>query len=127
MSLKVAIVGCGKIADGHVAEILKMPEVARVVGVCDLELIMAEQVALRYGIARFYDRFDRMLETERPDVVHITTPPQSHLSLALAAIDAGCHVYVEKPFTLDAADAEKLLERAGRAGRKVTIGYSYLF
>ena len=127
MSLKIAIVGCGKIADGHIEEILKMPEVARVVGVCDLELVMAEQVALRYGIAHFYDRFDRMLESERPDVVHITTPPQSHLSLALAAIDAGCHVYVEKPFTLDAADAEKLFAHAGRAGRKVTIGYSYLF
>jgi len=127
MPLKIAIVGCGKIADGHIEEIQKMPEVARVVGVCDLEILMAEQVALRYGIAKFYDHFERMLEAERPDVVHITTPPQSHLSLALAAIDAGCHVYVEKPFTLDAADARKLLARAEQAGRKVTIGYSYLF
>jgi predicted dehydrogenase len=127
MTLKIAIVGCGKIADGHVEEILKMPEVARVVAVCDLELLMAEQVALRYGIDRFYDRFDRMLETEKPDVVHVTTPPEAHLPLALAAIDAGCHVYVEKPFTLNAADSRRLLEHAERAGRKVTIGYSYLF
>src|ERR1700722_8648497 len=109
MPLKIAIVGCGKIADGHIEEILKMPEVARVVAVCDLELLMAEQVALRYRIDRFYDRFDRLLDTERPDVVHITTPPQSHLPLALAALDAGCHVYVEKPFTLCAADLRALL------------------
>jgi predicted dehydrogenase len=127
MALKIAIVGCGKIADGHVEEILKMPEVARVVAVCDLEILMAEQVALRYGIPNFYDSFDRMIGSEKPDVVHITTPPQSHLSLAIAAIDAGCHVYVEKPFTLNAADAQKLITHAEQAGRKVTIGYSYLF
>jgi predicted dehydrogenase len=121
MALKVALVGCGKIADGHIEEILK------VVAVCDREGLMAEQIAVRYGIPRTYDRYDAMLTEEQPDVVHITTPPQSHRSLALAAIDAGCHVYVEKPLAVGAEDAEALLERAQTARRKLTIGYSYLF
>jgi predicted dehydrogenase len=127
MSLKVAIVGCGKIADGHVEEIQKMPELARVVAVCDLEPIMAEQLAGRYGIARHGSDFDKILAEERPDVVHITTPPASHLPLALKAIDAGCHVYVEKPFTLAHADSKKLVARAEEAKKKLSIGYTYLF
>jgi predicted dehydrogenase len=127
MSLKVVIVGCGKIADGHVEEIQKMPALARVVGVCDLEPLMAEQLASRYGIARHGADFTRLLAEERPDVVHITTPPGSHLPLALQSIDAGCHVYVEKPFTLAHADSKKLIARAEEAKKKVSIGYTYLF
>jgi predicted dehydrogenase len=127
VTLKVAIVGCGKIADGHVEEIQKMPEVARVTAVCDLELLMAEQLATRYGIAAHYDSFERMLAVERPDVVHITTPPASHLPLALHAMDAGCHVYVEKPLTPTAADTRRLVQRAQASGKKLTVGYTYLF
>jgi predicted dehydrogenase len=127
MTLKVAIVGCGKIADGHIEEIQKMPATARVVAVADLELLMAEQIATRYGIGAFYDDIDRLLATERPDVVHITTPPQSHLFLAMKAVDAGAHVYVEKPLTLTYPDSKRLVDYVRRAGKKVTIGYSYYF
>jgi predicted dehydrogenase len=127
MPLKVAIVGCGKIADGHIEEIQKMPDVATVVAVCDLELLMAEQIAVRYGIGRHYDDFERLLEAERPDVVHITTPPQSHLALARRAIDAGAHVYVEKPLTMSYEDSKRLCAYAEQANKKLTIGYSYLF
>lgn len=125
MTLKVAIVGCGKIADGHVDEIKKMPDVARVVAVCDLELLMAEQLACRLGVPAHYDDVERLLEREKPDVVHVTTPPASHLALARKAIDAGAHVLVEKPFTLNLADSRTLVEHARRAGKKLTIGYSY--
>jgi predicted dehydrogenase len=125
--LKIALVGCGKIADGHIEEIRKMPEKAHVVGVCDRELLMAEQVAKRYGIPRHYDRYDQMLQVEKPDVVHITTPPHSHLALAKQAIAAGCHVYVEKPLTLCSSDSREAIAAAEAAGRKLTIGYTYLF
>jgi len=125
--LKVALVGCGKIADGHVEEIRKMPARAEVAAVCDRELLMAEQMATRYSIPAYYDSYERMLETERPDVVHITTPPQSHVPLTRAALDAGCHVYVEKPFTLSYADSKALIEHAEKAGKKLTIGYTFMF
>ncbi len=126
MSLKVAIVGCGQIADGHVEQIQKLA-VARVAAVCDREPLMAEQLASRYGIPRFYADFDELLARERPDVVHITTPPQSHKALALRAMDCGCHVYVEKPFAPTAADARAIVEHAERLGRKITIGYTYAY
>jgi predicted dehydrogenase len=122
MRLKVAVVGCGKIADGHVEEIQKL-ENATLVGVCDIEPLMAEQMAVRYGIGGCYSDFDQMLAELKPDVVHITTPPQSHLLLASKAVAAGCHVYVEKPLAMDLADARALIELVERAGKKMTINY----
>lgn len=127
MPLKIALVGCGKIADGHIEEIQKMRGRAQVVAVCDREPLMAEQAAVRYSVPRFYDRYEDMLEREAPDVVHVATPPQSHLPLARAAIDSGCHVYVEKPLAMNAAEARALVEHAKSAGKKLTVGYSYLF
>jgi predicted dehydrogenase len=122
MALKIAIVGCGKIADGHVEEIKKTPGAA-LTAVCDIEPIMAEQLAVRYGIDRRYSNFDEMLDREAPDVVHITTPPQAHAALATRAMDAGCHVYLEKPLAPDAAGARQIVEHAIRTGRKMTINY----
>lgn len=127
MSLKIGIVGCGKIADGHVEEIQKMPELASVVGVCDREPIMAEQIAMRYGLGYHTHDLEKLLAEQKPDVLHITTPPASHLALAKLAMDAGAHVYVEKPMTLSFADTKALLDYADAAKKKVTIGYTYLF
>ena len=124
--LKIALVGCGKAADLHVSEIGKLLSV-QLVAVCDSEPLMAEQLAVRYGIAKPYSDFDAMLSAERPDVVHITTPPNSHLSLAIQALDAGCHVMVEKPLALDAAQAGQLLAHATKCERKLTVGYTYYF
>lgn len=127
MPLRVALVGCGKIADAHVEEMQKLSSLCQVVAVCDHEHLLSEQLAVRYGIPRFYDRFDEMLERERPDVVHITTPPQTHLALAMEAMNAGCHLYIEKPFTLSAAETDTILIGAERERRKVTVGYSSVF
>lgn len=127
MTLKVAIVGCGKIADGHIEEIQKMPAAAKVVAACDLEILMAEQIAVRYGLSAHYDDLDKLLANEKPDVVHITTPPGSHLPLAMKCIDAGAHVYVEKPLTLSYPDSRRLVDYAIAAKKQLTIGYSYLF
>jgi predicted dehydrogenase len=126
LKLKVAIVGCGKIADAHVEEVQKI-DTAEVTAVCDLERLMAEQLAVRYGVPAYFDDYATMLAGAKPDVVHITTPPQSHLSLSKQAIDAGAHVYIEKPFTVDHAEAVELVEYAHRAGRKVVVGHSYEF
>jgi predicted dehydrogenase len=124
--LKVALVGCGKAGENHVRAIRKLPGVS-LVAVCDAERLMAEQLAVRYGIRKHFFNVDEMLDAERPDVVHITTPPQSHLSLAVKALDARCHVFVEKPLTLCYADSQKLVAHAMTRNRKLTIGYSYCF
>jgi predicted dehydrogenase len=124
--LRIALVGCGQIADGHVSEIAKIAG-AKLVAVCDAEPIMAEQLAMRFSVPSWYDCFDRMLESETPDVVHICTPPASHFELAKSAVDHGCHVYVEKPFALDYRQTDELLRYIEARGRKVTIGHNSEF
>lgn len=124
--LRVGIVGCGKIADGHVEQVRATGR-AQVVAVCDREGLMAEQLALRLNVPVWYDDFAGMLREERPDVVHIATPPDSHVALARAAIEAGCHVFVEKPFALTAAEADEILKFAQQHGRHVSVNYLYNF
>lgn len=122
MSLKVVIVGCGKIADAHVEEIRKVPS-AELCAVCDLEPIMAEQLAVRYSIPRWYSDVTRLLAEEKPDVVHITTPPQSHLALTKMAVAAGAHVFLEKPVALYHRDAEAIIAAVVESGKKLTVNY----
>jgi len=122
MGLKIAIAGCGKIADAHVEEIRKIHSV-QLVAVCDLEPIMAEQLAVRYAVPRWYCDVAAMLEAEKPDVLHITTPPQSHLSLTRQAVTAGCHVFLEKPVALRHHDAEAIIDAVVTAGKKLAVNY----
>lgn len=122
MSLKIAIVGCGKIADAHVEEISKIPSV-RLCAVCDLEPIMAEQLAARYSISNWYSDVAHMLEAEKPNVLHVTTPPQSHLALTKQAVAAGCHVFLEKPVALRHCDTEAIVEAVIAGGRKLGVNY----
>ena len=126
MNLRIAIVGCGKIADAHAEEIAKQPN-ASLVAACDVEPLMAEQLAVRYGIPAQFSDFDTMLRQAKPDVVHIATPPQYHVSLAERALNAGCHVFVEKPLALNYRDAAHLIDCAERARRKLTVGWIYNF
>jgi predicted dehydrogenase len=124
--LKVAIVGCGKIADGHVEQI-RATGMALPVAVCDREPLMASQLAMRLNVPRWYADLDLMLETEKPDVVHIATPPDSHLSLARICFQAGCHVFMEKPFALDARQTQEILALAAASRRQVAVNYLYNF
>lgn len=121
--LRVAIVGCGKIADQHVQAIARIPD-ATVVGVCDREALMAGQLAERYRIEHSSADLGALLASARPDVVHITTPPRSHFPLAAQCLEAGCHVYVEKPFTVDTDEAVRLIRSAEARGLKITAGHN---
>ena len=106
--LKVAIVGCGKIADSHAAQLERING-CEIVGVCDREELMARQLFERFRIKRHFCDLSEMLTEARPDVVHITTPPQSHFEIGRKCLQHGCHLYIEKPFTLDTREAMELI------------------
>jgi predicted dehydrogenase len=124
--LKVAIVGCGKIADSHASQI-QWIEGCEIVGVCDREPLMAEQLSARFPVKRHFTDLTALLEEARPDVVHITTPAESHFDVARFCLEQGCHVYVEKPFTLYAQQAQRLVDLAERKGVKLTVGHNDQF
>ena len=124
--LRIAIVGCGKVADQHVQAIGRIPGCV-IVGLCDRELLMSKQLGERIGVTAWFADLQEMLRTTRPDVVHITTPPQSHFRLARECLEFGCHVYLEKPFTITASEAESLISLAESRGFNLTVGHNYLF
>jgi predicted dehydrogenase len=124
--VKIAILGCGKIADQHVLAVRRIPG-SHVVAACDRELLMAEQLGERFGISGIFTDLDALLSSVKPDAVHITTPPQSHYDLARACLQAGSHVYVEKPFTVTAVEAESLVALAQSRGLFLTAGHNYQF
>jgi predicted dehydrogenase len=124
--LKIAIVGCGKIADAHTTQIQRIKG-CEIVGVCDREPLMARQLAERLPIRRYFSDVTDLLNDARPDAVHITTPPDSHFTLARVFLQAGCHVYVEKPFTLNADEARQLVALAAEKNLKITVGHDDQF
>ena len=120
--LRIGIVGCGKIADGH-AEVVKHLDGVELAAVCDREPLLAEQLAVRYGVPAWYGDMAEMLERERLDVVHITTPPGVHLALTRQCVAAGAHVFLEKPLTLTAPESRTLIDAVLAGGRQMTINY----
>lgn len=126
MMLRVAIIGCGKIADQHLLALRRIPD-CKIVAVCDRETLMAKQLAERFRVADHFSDAKEMLRATLPDVVHITTPPQSHYPLAKMCLEANAHVYLEKPFTVNADEAEELIHLADDSERKITAGHNYQF
>jgi predicted dehydrogenase len=124
--LRIAIVGCGKIADAHAAQIQRIGG-SEIVGVCDRELLMARQLHERFPVKQYFTDLAELLHDARPDVVHVTTPPASHADIARLCLEHGCHVYVEKPFTLHEADARALIALARDRGLKLTVGHDDQF
>lgn len=124
--LKVAIIGCGKIADAHASQVQRIKN-CEIVAVCDREELMAKQLYERFPIKAYFADVAEMLEKARPDVVHITTPPQGHFPLGKQCLEHGCHVYIEKPFALDTAEAIELIETAQKKKVKITAGHDDQF
>jgi len=124
--LKVALVGCGKIADMHASQIQKI-QGCEMVGVCDREPLMAKQLYERFPVKSYFTDVPELISEARPEVVHITTPPASHFDIAKFCLEHNCHVYVEKPFTLNADQAQYLVDLAAAKGLKLTVGHNDQF
>ena len=120
--LRVGLVGCGQIADAHLQQIRRIAS-ADIVAVCDVEPLLARQAAERFSVPQQYTSIAEMIDRGQPEVVHVTTPVHTHAAIAKELLTAGVHVYVEKPFTVDVAEAGEVLEVArrpssnGRSGR----------
>ena len=122
---KVAIVGCGGIANGkHMPSLATVPGVEQV-AFCDIVLEKAEKAAKEYGApgAKVYTDFRALLHDGGFEAVHVCTPNDSHAEIAIAALESGFHVMCEKPMAKTAADARKMAATAKATGKLLTIGY----
>jgi predicted dehydrogenase len=109
-AIRVAIVGCGNISDIYFQNLAKF-EAVRVVACADLDLARAQATASKYGIARAGTLSDMLNDPDIDLILNLTTP-DAHASVALAALQAGKHVYNEKPLALELKDAITMLELA---------------
>jgi predicted dehydrogenase len=125
MTLRVAFIGAGQMARHHLSAIKQLPVPAAIVGVNDRAPGRAEELAALAGCPTFSSS-EVLLRDARPDVVHVCTPPPAHFEAALAALEGGAHVYVEKPFALTARDGRALLEVAATRQRLVCAGHQLL-
>lgn len=124
--LRVGLIGCGLVADQHITQIKRVRE-CEIVGVCDTEPLMAEQLAARFHIKGVFTDVRNLLDDAHPDVVHITTPPHTHFPLGKLCLEKGTSIYVEKPFTVTTEEAETLIELAEAKGLTLTVGHNLQF
>lgn len=127
--LRVAIIGCGGIANGKHLPSLKKLEQVEMVAFCDIEIKKAEEAAIEYGTpeAVVYKNYKQLLEDESIDVVHVLTPNISHAEISIASMEAGKHVMCEKPMAKTSEEAKLMVKTAERTGKKLTIGYNNRF
>jgi myo-inositol 2-dehydrogenase/D-chiro-inositol 1-dehydrogenase len=122
-SLRVGIVGGGWIAQRH-APALVAADGVELVAACDSDLARAQLVAGATA-ARAYERWEEMLEHESLDALWVCTPPLTHRDPAVAALEAGIHVYVEKPIARTLPDAEAIVASAARSRAVCAVGYQW--
>ncbi len=125
-SLKAAVIGTGKISEEHLRFLRDSPY-AELVGVCDLSPVMADFAASQFGVEQSFTDYKAMLDATKPDVLHILTPPQTHVEIVSNGLLAGAHVIVEKPVAPTHDEFEKLWELSQEAGRQLIEDHNYRF
>jgi predicted dehydrogenase len=123
--MKVGIVGCGYVSGLHVNAWRDVG--ASVTSVCDLNEKTAMEFAEKWRIPSYHSSFSEMLQSRDFFAVSICTPPQFHANLAIEAIESGCHVVVEKPFTVTVKEAHKVLDTLHGSPARLTIIHSQLY
>ncbi len=117
----MAVIGVGAMGRNH-ARIYREMRETELLAVADANVEAATTVADYFG-TRAYSDYRQMLEVERPAAVTIAVPTQMHHRVVLDALQAGCHVLVEKPIAASLEEARDLIAAAKSAGRILTVGH----
>lgn len=120
-TIKLGIVGLGRFAKLHLQCFRQLPNV-NVVAVCDLNQELAEETARAWNATAYTD-WRKMLDAEELDAVDVLTPEFAHAEPVSAALQAGCHVFVEKPLSLKATEAAELIELAEHKDKQLVTGH----
>lgn len=121
--LKIGIIGAGYIAGVHAA-VLARDERVRLAAIYDVAPEAAERLAGSYNATAVATPLEVL---ERSDAVYITTPNTQHVSLAIAAIDTGRHVFCEKPLATNVADAENVFAKSQQGPGIFQVGHNRRF
>jgi predicted dehydrogenase len=124
--LRLGIVGCGDIA-GYTALFARLNRRISLLACCDSSTEKVQTFARRHKIPAAYNRYEELLERESLDAVYLAVPHHLHFSLAQAAIQAGLHIFIEKPITRTLVEALALAELAEQAQIHLGVNYQYRY
>jgi predicted dehydrogenase len=124
--VRIAVVGMGYWGPNLVRNLHELPE-ADVACICDSRLSAIEKVRRRYPALTSTTRYDDLLEDESIDAVALATPVSTHYEFARRALEAGKHVFVEKPLATSTADAIDLAAVAEHRGLVLMPGHTFLY
>jgi predicted dehydrogenase len=120
--IRVLVAGCGNMGASHARAYHRMPEF-EIVGLVSRGPASRERVSAELGgLPQFSDYYAALAAT-KPDAVSINTYPETHAPYARAALDAGCHVFCEKPLAETVEEAQSIVDAARARNRKLVIGY----
>ncbi|WP_173915538.1 Gfo/Idh/MocA family protein [Halobacillus sp. Marseille-Q1614] len=124
--LKVAVIGCGSIAQNrHLLE-YEANENVDITAVCDIVEERAMVTAEAFG-AHSYTDYEELLNKEEVDLVSVCLPNYLHAPVSIAALNAGAHVLCEKPMATSRQESNEMIEAAERNGRKLMIAHNQRF
>ena len=124
--LRVAIVGCGGIAQTHMRAWQKIPEVEVVAGV-DILPERLKNMEEKWGVTKLYKDWKVMLKEIKPDAVDVCTPNGVHCPAVVDACNAGCHAFTEKPMAMSPAEGQKMIDAAKKNKVKLAVGFQYRY
>jgi len=124
--LNVAVWGLGNHAQNRILPALSAMSEIKLIGVCSRNTEVVEECSEQWGCYGWSDS-DKMLSSTEVDVVYIATPIGVHFSLAQKAIEAGKHVWCEKPLTCSYVDTQSLVSLAEKKGKVLTESFMYLY
>jgi len=124
--ISIGIIGVGQIGKHHIEQYKKVPH-AKIVAVADINREEAERVAAMHGIGAVYVNFRELLRRDDIEAVDVCLHNNFHAPVTIAALEAGKHVYCEKPIAGSYADGLRMVETARRCGRRLSIQLSTLF
>jgi len=125
--LRAAIIGTGGIAHAHAQAIADLGPRITLAAVVDLDVDRAGEFAARFGAGAVYADADALLASEQLDLVHICTPPQTHVPLAITALRAGVPALIEKPTALSLAQMDELVAVSRETGVPALTVYQHRF
>ena len=119
--VRVLVVGLGNMGASHASAYHRNPGF-QIVGLCSRSITSKPIPDALNGYPLFED-YAAALAATRPDAVSVNTWPNTHAAFAITAMEAGCHVFMEKPIATNNEDAAKVVETARRLNRKLVLGY----
>lgn len=118
-AVRTAVIGCGDISALHLAAIATVPG-ATLVAVCDIDPGRLAAASVANEVPGYADHL-QLFDAAKPDVVHICTPHHTHADLAVAALERGIHVILEKPLAHTREEADRLVKAAEASGARIAV------